>query len=161
MIKVGFSYRKGNVMSWLIRKLTSSDVSHTWLAIVDPYFGDETLIMEAGFAGWQMVSYQEFLRKNTIVTIVEPVVPLNEGLRMAARWLGSPYDITGLFGAFIVVVGHWFKRKWKNPLDNPKSMFCSEAIIRILQISSYPRSQELDPGSTTPKELLQFLSSMK
>jgi hypothetical protein len=161
MIQVGFSYRRGNLVSWLIRKITRSRVSHVWLAIMDPHFGSTILVMEAEFTGWQMVDLTQFLKKNTIVSLIQPKVSLATGLQLSAKWLGEPYNFEGLLGAFIVVVGQWLKRKWKNPWESPKSVFCSEAIVRILQASNYPGAQNLDPGSASPGQILTFLEEAK
>ena len=36
-------------------------------------------------------------------------------------------------------------------------MFCSEAIVRTLQAANYPGASALDPASTTPEALLEFM----
>jgi hypothetical protein len=56
-----------------------------------------------------------------------------------------------------MIVAGWCKRKIRNPLHDPDSMLCSEAIVRVLQAAQYPGAASLDPPSTTPEALLEFL----
>lgn len=157
MIRVGFSYRNGNVLSKLIRKLTHSKTSHTWLLVDDSVLGSQ-IVIEASLAGFACVDYDYFKKKNQIVAVVEPKYSLDQGLKKIAKDLGEPYDYVGLFGQLVVIVGKWFRRKWHNPFVSKKSMFCSEAITMVLQGSDYPGAKLMVPSDTSPQDLLDFLT---
>jgi hypothetical protein len=161
MVRVGFSTHTKSVLSRIIRWFTGSKASHTWLIIEDTFFGVE-MVMEATETGFRLIPFENFKAEgNDIVAIIEPVYPLDVGVRQAVRWLGESYDFAGLFGSVVVMLGRWLKRKWRNPLDRAQSMFCSEAVVRVLQASLYPGSEKFDPSATTPQDLLDFLKSEK
>jgi len=158
VISIGFSYRSGNLVSWVIRKMTHSDVSHAWLLVDDVTLRGK-IVMEAGFAGWETESYEQFLAQNTVVATIDMKCDLSKGIEAAREWLGSSYDFMGLLGAFVVIVGRWFKFMWHNPFNSSKTLFCSEAIARVLQEANYPGAASLDPGTVTPQDLYTFLKN--
>ena len=156
MVRVGFSTRTKNIFSRLIRWLTGSKTSHTWLLFEDSFFC-LPMVMEATETGFRLIPYDNFKAEgNDIVAVIEPPYPLDEGVQQAARWLGERYDFTGLLGSVIVLLGRWFKRKWKNPLAASKAMFCSEAVVWVMRAAKYPGSEAFDPEATTPQDLLDF-----
>lgn len=158
MIKVGFSTCKRNVLSRIIRWFTRSQASHAWLLVEGSFLGMD-MVMEATEGGFRLTSYETFRKGHDIVKIVEPSFPLDEGARKAAAWLGESYDYLGLVGSAVVILGRWLRRKWRNPLDAPRSMFCSEAVVFVLQADGYPGADKLDPSATSPQDLLDFFSS--
>jgi hypothetical protein len=158
MIRIGFSTVTSNLVSRIIRWFSRSKASHAWLLVSDETFGLE-LVMEASEMGFRLVPFESFKKKNTIVALFDPVVPLESGVKEAATWLGESYDFLGLFGALFVILGRWLKRKWKNPFHSSKSMFCSEAVVRVLQSVAYPGTEGMNPDSVTPQDLLDLLSS--
>lgn len=156
MIRVGFSTHEKNVMSRMIRWLTGSKASHAWLLVEDTFFGLE-MVMEATETGFRLIPYDNFKAEgNDIVTVLEPPYALDVGVQQAARWLGESYDFAGLFGSVLVLLGRWLKRKWRNPVASSKSMFCSEAVVRVMVAASYPGAEAFDPEGTTPQDLLDF-----
>lgn len=156
MVKVGFSTHGNNIVSRLIRWLTKSKASHAWLLVEDPFFGLE-MVMEATETGFRLIPLANFKAEgNNIVALLEPSSPLDEGVKQAGKWLGEHYDFAGLFGASVVILGRWLRRKWRNPFGSPKSMFCSEAVVRVMQASKFPGAEGLDPEATTPQDLLDF-----
>lgn len=159
MIRVGFSTHKSNFLSATIRIFTGSKVSHTWLLVEDePFFGIP-MVMEATEVGFRYIPFETFKSKNDVVEVLTPTHPLDKGVHVANAWLGDSYDFLGLLMSFFVVVGHWVKRKVKNPVHSSRSMFCSEAVVRVLQASDYPGVADLDPSSTTPQDLLSLLKA--
>lgn len=155
-VKVGFSTSR-RLASRIIRWATRSKVSHAWLLIEDSYFGVD-MVLQATMGGFHLEAYEVFKKAHDIVAVVDINHPMDKGLKQAAFWLGYRYDYLGLFGAGFVVVGGWFKRKWKNPLDSSHSMFCSEAVVRVLQASEYPGFEGMEePGAVNPQRLLEFL----
>jgi hypothetical protein len=162
VIRVGFSTGKKNVLSAVIRFFTGSKVSHAWLLLEDTYFG-LPLVLEATTEGFRLIPYAKFQAKTTVIEVVDldPTYPVDSGVKQAAQWLGDSYDFGGLLGSAFVLVGRWLKRKWKNPSASSKAMFCSEAVVRVLQASSYPGADQLDPEATTPQDLLDYLRAVK
>jgi hypothetical protein len=160
MVFVGFSTpRRWNPLSALIRAMTHSRTSHAWLLVEDPAF-ELRLVLEAHSSGFRLVSFTRFVKDNVVVALVEPSHPVDPGLPSAGEWLGESFDVLGLFGIFLTLVGRWFRqRPWRNPFPTPSALFCSEAVIRTLRAAGYPGSDALDPEGTTPAELLGFFRS--
>lgn len=159
MIKIGFSTRN-NILSRTIRWITHSKVSHCWLLFHDSEF-DCDMVMESTIEGFRLIPIELFKKKNVIVNISEPKYSLDAGLKQAGQWLGDSYDICGLIGAVIPMIGRWFKRKWHNPFNSKSQLFCSEVIVKIMQVSNYPGSQTYIAEDTSPEDLLEFFNSEK
>jgi len=156
MISIGFS-TSNHLLSKAIRKLTASRVSHAFLIFDDTALGGR-LIAEASLGGFRLVTAEHFARDNVIVQEIAPQIPLERGLHDAYDWLGvKRYNYLGLLGNLLVLLGRRLRRSWHNPFHGHKSLFCSEAIVRILQESKYPGSDQLIPWDTTPQDLLEFL----
>jgi hypothetical protein len=157
MVFVGFSTpRHWNPLSALIRAMTHSRTSHAWLLVEDPAFRLR-LVLEAHSSGFRLVSFTRFVKDNVVVALVEPSHPVDPGLPDAGEWLGESFDVLGLFGIFVTLVGRWFRQgPWRNPFPTASALFCSEAVIRTLRAAGYPGATALEPESTTPAELLAF-----
>ena len=162
MVSIGFSYKRGNPLSWLIRKVTGSACSHAWLLIDDPFFGIP-VVLQASIEGFTLDSYARFQTSNTVVAVITPVIPLDEALHKAWASLGTPYDYLGLLGMSWVMLGRFFRRRWNNPLSRASEMFCSEAVDEKLLIpAGYPDVASLvPPQDLSPDALLEFLSASK
>jgi hypothetical protein len=158
MVLVGFSTpRLWNPLSALIRAMTGSRVSHTFLLVEDPVFALR-LVLEAHSTGFRLVSFVRFVKDNKVVALVEPSHPIEPGLPAAGRWLGEKFDVLGLFGIFLTLLARYVRqRPWRNPFPTPSALFCSESIVRTLKEASYPGSETLGDETTTPAELLEFL----
>ena len=145
-----------NPISALIRWITKSKVSHAWFMYHDTDF-DLDMVMEAHELGFRLIPFEKFKLHNKVVDTVTPDVNLDPGLKLLAHSLGDIYDYWGLLGMGVVLLGHWFKRKWKNPLQSPKHMFCSEAVVTALQACGSKKAESLTPGSTSPQMLRDTL----
>ena len=158
MVKIGFSTHRKNLISSLVRKMTKSKVSHCFFIVDDPVLGGQ-IVLQADFGGWEPWSIESFVAKgNEIVAIVDTVQPIDAAISVWARKMGRVgYDYLGLFATLVVVVGRWFRRKWHNPIHSNKSLFCSEAIVEVLQSINYPGTADLVPWDTTPQDLLDLL----
>jgi len=79
----------------------------------------------------------------------------------AGRYLGSHYDFFGLFGMSFVSLGRVLRRKWKNPCNSTKAMFCSELVATVLKDSRYPKTETGDfvPSKLSPQDLLEFMET--
>jgi hypothetical protein len=157
MVFIGFSTpRLWNPLSALIRAMTRSRVSHTFLLVEDPMF-ELRLVLEAHSTGFRLVSLTRFVKDNKIVAIVEPSHPVEPGLPRAGEWLGEKFDLLGLFGIFVTLLARYFRqRPWRNPFPTPSALFCSEAVIKTLKAAGYPGSAKLGEETTTPAEVLAF-----
>lgn len=150
---IGFSTSPGP-LSWLIRRVTRSEVSHCFLVV--PFAGIE-MVLEASENDYRLIPYDVFCRKNTVVCLAYTLTPLDPALPMAARWLGSHYDFAGLAGNALVAIGRWCRRRWRNPARSDDVQFCSESVVRVLRAVNHPGTMDLDPDSTSPQDLLDFL----
>ena len=159
MVFIGFSTsRRWNPLSALIRAMMKSQVSHVWMLVEDPLF-KLRLVLEAHTTGFRLISLAEFVKDNKVLALVQPADPrrLEEGLPEAGGWLGDEYDVLGLFGIFLVTVGKWFTRKkGKNSFTSSRSLFCSEAVVRVLKAVDYPGTAKFGNETTTPQQLLTF-----
>lgn len=156
-MKIGFSTPKHfNPVSWLVRKLTGSTASHAFFIYHDLDW-DEDWVMEAHELGFRDEPLRLFEKKNEIVASFVPKQSIAVGMRYVAKnYIGTAYDFGGLLGSAFLLLGRWLKRKWHNPLNSSKSVFCSEAVVIALQKSDYPGADGLVAYDTTPQDLLNF-----
>lgn len=147
---------QSNPLSWLIKKVTKSKASHVWFLVWDKDWEIE-MVMEAHELGFRYVTLEQFKRMNNIVAVYMPTVDLDPGIKWAATWLGTGYDFAGLFGMAVVVLGRILKKKFSNPLQNSHAMFCSEMTVSVLRLVKQPGIEALEPSTTTPQDLMDFL----
>jgi len=160
MISFVFSTNPKNILSRIIRRFTKSKCSHVAL-LTDEFLGIQC-VMEATLVGVALTPLQTFLaRGNVIVDVVEPEVDLREGLRATAQLLAAAYDFSGLLGMLFVYLGRALHKRWRNPWRTSTSMFCSELVTRAMQAASYPGADQLDPHSTSPEDLLEWLKRVR
>lgn len=126
-MKIIFSKRPGNLISWLIRKFIKKEYSHT--AFLVDLFGIN-LIFESSLEGVNVVTLEDFLIKNKIVKEYDITKIVNKDLLM--RYLFS--NIDGGF-SFISFVGILFKNKTIG-MDGEKEMICSEFVARAIGVNS-------------------------
>jgi hypothetical protein len=145
-------------VSRVIRWFTRSRVSHAALLLRGTDLGD--LVLEASAAGFRLSTVEALTRGTTrLVAEVTPASPVDGVLPQVLRWLGEKYNYAGLFGESWVSLWRRFGKRARNPLRNSTSMFCSEACVYALQLAKYPGADGLDPQSTSPEDLLEFLDS--
>jgi hypothetical protein len=92
----------------------------------------------------------------SIVKLVTPKHDTEIGMAKMVDRLGEVYDYRGLVGMAWVELGRWLRKKWSNPWQSSKAMFCSELVAQVLVDSNYPMAQQFDPASTDPEQLLEF-----
>lgn len=152
--RIGFSTGKHSPVSAIIRAATGSLVSHAYLVFYDPTLDDE-YILEADVGGFQPDRYSIFKRTNNVLFELDPKVPMAEAIKAADKWIGDVgYDYEGLFSMSFVMAARWFKKRIKNPLHAPHSMYCSEAMTHALQYAGFRGADEIDPPSESPEQLL-------
>lgn len=150
-IKIGFSYGNG-ILPKIIKFFTKSTVSHTFLLI------DDKTVLEAGSNGFVELPFEDWKKDNNLVTLVNPIVPLDKGFEAAQKWIGEPYAYGALIGFIWVLIGRVLRRKFHNPFYERKALFCSEANTRIVKDSNWPGSDKLIPSGTSPQDLLTFVT---
>jgi hypothetical protein len=155
-IAIGFSTSQLWI-SRVIRWATGAPVSHTFLILLGSDFGCPVVLQEA----WQGLTIQTLdnfkAAGNTVLAVIDPVVPLNAGLAAVAPLLGTQYGYLQLVGAGLVRLLRLLGKKAKNPFRSTRSLFCSELNAIVLQKSGYPGAKALDPSNTSPEDLLEFL----
>ena len=154
--RIGFSTPKTfNPVSLLVRKFTGSRASHAFFVYHDVDF-DMAMVMEAHELGFRLTPFERFTKHNKLVALIEPKNPIDIGLRVVAqRYLGSMYDYAGLFGMAVVMLGRWFKLKWRSPWRGAKNVYCSEAVILAMKASPGYGALDLDSDSS-PQDLLTY-----
>jgi len=156
-ILIGFSTPNSwHPISWLVRTFMGSKMSHTFLVYYDDDL-ERQMVMEAHESGFRLIPWEKFLNKNKIVMLVDPMWDMSDAIKFLANYINTAYDFAGLFGSIFVVLGSWFKKKWKNPVQSARSMFCSEANVRAMQYVNHPDTIFLIPDDTTPKMLCDVL----
>jgi hypothetical protein len=154
VIYVGFS-TTNQLISRIIRWFTKATTSHCFF--VFDLFG-KAWILQSDFFGVVVLPAEKFLKSNTLVAMA-PIPELGEqDLARAMEHLGGAYDFGGLLGGIWPVIGRWFKKKWSNPWENPKALFCSEFVVTSLQMSGFPGADKLVASETTPEDLKHFLT---
>lgn len=153
-VRIGFSTSRA-WYSRIIRRETKSRVSHTFL-VVD--FAGTDLVFEEGTFGYTVRTLADLAKHDTIVAIVKPKYPVEMGFIKSLADLGQPYGYLVLLGMAFVMFGRKLGRRWRNPLRSAHSMICSERNTLVLQDSLYPGAHLFDPSSTSPEDLLEFLS---
>ena len=155
-VQVGFSTSEWWV-SRVIRWFTKAKVSHAFLYSPFAELGD---VAEAAWCGYRISTLTKLTSGTTrVVTMKTPVVPLK--MEIAKQWLDTPYAYAALFGEAWVCIGRLFRKMWKNPFPDPHHMFCSEAIVLLMQQSGYPGADKLDAVSTSPDDLLRFMEEQE
>jgi len=156
-IRVAFS--TGNsFISKAIRWFTSSKASHCFFIYYDIDWSRD-MVLEATEGGYKITPLSFY--QQDITDVFTPKYSVETGLSKSIDWLGEGYNYTGLVGMIWVELGKWLKRKWKNPLRNSSTMFCSEAISRIMMESNYPGTEKWDPQSIDPEMLIEFFENEK
>jgi len=146
-VTVLFSNSPNNPVSWLIRTITDSFVSHT--AFVVDIFGIP-LVLEATWKGVEFTPFPNWLEHNRLIESYDADVP-TEAVKAAILTLDAAYDVVGLLGYLPVLVGRSLGLLWRNPLASPKATVCSELVYRLLM--DRPGFRGIDPETVTPEDL--------
>lgn len=160
-IRIGFSTVTNSLVSRLVRWLTKSRCSHAFFVYFDEDWQTD-MVMEASDAGFREIPLATFQKQNTIVAMIAPLMPLDEGLKFVAlTYLGTAFDYTGLLGIGPTLLGRWLKRKWHNPWNTAAAVFCSEAVVVAMKRVWYPGAASLIPSDTSPSDLLRFMGGFR
>lgn len=166
-IRIGFTTVTNSIVSRLVRWITNSKCSHAIFVYFDADWGVD-MVLEASEVGFREIPLSVFEQQNTVVALLKPKVPMEAGLKhVALTYLGTSFDYSGLLGNGPIIFGRWLKRKWNNPWNTARSVFCSEAVVVAMQhcstletggtVGLYPGATELVPENTSPQDLMTFM----
>lgn len=154
-MKIGFS-TSNSVISKIIRKLTKSKVSHTYIKC---HIEGHDLVLHANQHGVEFDKYKDFKKKFKIVAEYDiKFVDAQEKvfLSHAIKQLDRPYDFLSVAGFLWVLLNKSFGRQVKNPFKNKAAYYCSELIVASLNAAHFPGVADLDRNITSPEDLLTF-----
>lgn len=160
MILVGFSTRRKNLLSRLIRWGTNSEFSHTFLSY-DHDLYKTSIVVEASLRGIIEMAFTKFIASADTVLMLSPPegTKLEKGMPAIASTLGDGYDGLSLFGRVFVIVAKWFGKKIRNPLGNVKRDCCVESVIRCL-VEAEALPPIIDAEVESPQSLYEILKAL-
>lgn len=150
-LRVGFTSSKTWV-SKVIQFFTGDVVSHAFVLVEGGEVGD---VIDAAWCGFRINTTDKI--GAGIVEVLDTQVPMR--LDLAKQWLGTPYAYEALLGMAWVCFGRMLRHAWRNPMPNPHHMFCSEAIVYLMQASGEPGAEALDPLRTSPADLRRWMKT--
>jgi len=148
-ITVGFSYHPGSPLSWLIRVITKSKVSHVFAVVV---VAGDPLVYQASGLNVNYTALPVFLEKNKVVEQYN--IEISEEQYAKARKIrvsqvGKPYSLMQLVGFLWVLGMRKFGRKVRNPLsDGKQSYVCVEIIADMIDVA--------DGEAMTPEDFRRY-----
>ena len=151
--RIGFSTSKTSWVSKIIRWFTDGRASHCFFIYRDTDWNRD-MVLESTQGGYKTTPFENY--KSSLIAEFTPKYDIEVGLAKSIDWLGEGYDYKGLFGMAWVELGRWLRRKWVNPWRGADTMFCSEAVARVLIESRYPGTKGWDPQSIDPEMLQRF-----
>lgn len=149
-VHIGFS-TTGGWLSRIIRRMTGSPVSHSFVVYHSSAFGKD-MVLEASGKGFRVMAWRRFDTENKLVAMYRLKADealVREALGKLADRLGDAYDTLSLFG---YLLRKWFRLK-RVPFDSRKKLVCSEAVALFLGWCGMPFD---DVGVVTPKVLLDL-----
>jgi hypothetical protein len=149
-VYVGFSTTDG-IWSRLIRWFTEAQVSHTYIRVYDEFL-ETPIVIHADLPGVIIEHAEIFLEKNVVIEefeIDDERVKL--GLKKNLCHLRKKYDWWDILDwALVLKFRRWFKRKIREPLEDPKKLICVDLVARVLNDS---KITHLPLGELHPKRL--------
>jgi hypothetical protein len=152
-IAVGFSTTT-LLVSRIIRWVTSSDISHSYIRFYDATLGVD-IVCHADFPGVVIVPTSKFDSENIAIEEFEiDDARLNTSIRKNMRLIGKRYPRRKLIAWIpFVLFKKWLKRKVKNPLDDPDGLICVDFCLHILNDADITA---LPYDMLTPMDLRQW-----
>jgi hypothetical protein len=146
-IIVGFS-RSSLIFSRIIRWFSKGDVSHSYIKIPVPDFGESIVFHAVWLKGVQYINYGLFKEDKEIVAEYEIEIKEEEALefeKFRVRNCGRGYSTMTLLGFLPIMLKLWKKNKSS---DGDASFVCSEMVARCLCLKN--------AEETTPQMLLDY-----
>lgn len=154
MIRIVFT-TSNRLHSRLIRFFTGSEISHVGVVFHDDTLG-MNLVMHATPRGFVVETWKHVLQKRKPVYVYSCNRPLDDALRTLATQLGARYDYAGVLGGAVQYIFNLLGRRIKNPFASARKLWCSEAVVRLMQSAGVMGSARLVPESTSPERLRAF-----
>lgn len=163
-LTVGFSKpKKFKPFAWLIMKGYGIPYSHVYIKFWSDKF-QRHLIYQASGTIVNFMGELLFTEANEVVKEfdIEVLDDNKTGMiQFAIDSAGKHYGMKNALGLAIVRLFDIFGKKIKNPLaDGDKTYVCCELVSQILKEYTH-LDPDLDHDNVTPKELYEFMSSLK
>jgi hypothetical protein len=152
-VSIGFS-TTNTLISRIIRRLTKANISHSYIRLYDGFLG-VSLVIHADFPGVVVIPASKFDKENIAIEEFEIDDPrLGESVRKNMRLIGKKYDFLNLISWLpVMIFKSWFKRKIKNPLDDPNKLICVDFCLHIMNDAGVTC---LPYNVLSPKELCKW-----
>ena len=164
-IVIGFS-RRNSLFSLLIRLVTWSKVSHTYIQLYSPR-ASRYLIYEATPSGTKFTNLDHFVSKHEVVwekglTITDE--QYKSIMQFCIDNLDRKYDWRDVFWIFINKVKGLFTERMVGPTTVVNSYICSELVARILTdclgyVITNTRGEDISDriGQLSPEDIYKFI----
>lgn len=158
---VGFGSQP-NFTSWLIRKVTKSAWSHSWIEWDSPLWcGDfVTHAQKPGVITRPVETVTKDYPKHIRYEVQDSKI--QAGLIAMRSESGKPYDyFTMIWNACILIIYQITKWKclWDIVCHNASKYTCSEYVTLVLQKANIPGTEHYDAELTTSGQLEQFCAN--
>lgn len=152
MIGIGFSTKKKNLLSRIIRAATDSEFSHTWPVYDHPLYGTR-IVVDADIKGVFEAKADEYVKTVDDVVVLCPPegVDISAGMPALSEELARPYGVLNLIGHGIVLLLRRFGKRIRNPFSSWKKPACVEVSYTLLQAAGL--LTDVDPEEETPQSL--------
>lgn len=128
----GFSTKKKNIISKLIRNYSKADYSHCYVRINSPFTGN-SIVYEASNFCVMALTFENFIKHNFIVTELELEIPeqsFKTSMMNIEHYLGSPFGLFTLLGIGLAQIFHLKNNPFS---DKDKTLHCSEFLDIIIE----------------------------
>lgn len=156
MTTIAFSTpKRWTLLSWAIKKFTKSRVSH---CLIGTEIMGHQIFLHCTAGGVKIDSRKGYLKDNDLIHEFKFKGGMTEAVRHAWSHIDDDYDYAGIFGFAWVIIWGWLKRKVKNPVASPSSMWCSEFVLHLNAHGEHagivPEWNGLDPEYTHCQHLI-------
>lgn len=161
-ITVGFSRPKSGFQpfSWLIRLVTWSPVSHTYIKFYSKTYQRWIIYQASGskvnFIGAVAFDNAELVYKEFEIPVSTDTK--NKTVEFAIDKSGLPYGMLQIVGIGWVLVAKLFGKNVSNPFYSTSSYFCSELLSTILN-EIIDNKEDLNPGTATPADVMAYIET--
>jgi len=136
-IRVGFSYRKNNLFSSIIKEVTASKVSHVYIRVPNK-LGDD-LIFQASGLQVNLCSLSVFLEKEVVLEEYDIEVSGKQYTyfrKFIVSSLGKPYGLAEIFGFLFIIIAKKFGKTINNPFSQgDKAYICVQLAMDCIGLT--------------------------
>lgn len=143
-------YSGSNIISWVIKKLTKTPISHV------AWINADHEIIEAELFGVETNPWTEYpVERIALLKLNLPDDVIERMQEFAKSQVGQPYDFKLFFGLWWRLLWGWSRKK---AIPNwPTGYICSELVARPLhQIAGLTLSSDVDPANITPGDIWKW-----